>query len=236
MASASLKKRPSAKIVAKRRIRSFKKFFATSFSKEKLSYMFRILSHPADSFYEIRHREYGSVPLALLVVVLFAVCYTCNRIFASFVVNDVDPITIDGITELSAILLLVLLFSIGNWAVTCLMGGEGRFKDILTVVGYALLPLMAAYIPATFLSLFIAAGEEVFYTFIIGFGIAWTAVLVLMGIMTVHNYTLVKTLITLFLTFLAMFIVIFFALLLADMINQLIGFFAGIYTELIFRT
>ncbi|GHV32546.1 hypothetical protein FACS18949_03800 [Clostridia bacterium] len=205
------------------------------FSKEKLSYMVRVLSHPADSFYEIRYREYGSVPLALLVVFLFGICYTINRIFASFVVNDVDPREIDGITEMASIFLLVLIFSVGNWSITCLMGGEGRFKDIITVTGYAFMPMVIAYIPATLISQFLAAGEEVFYSFIIGFGIAYTAVLILVGVMTVHNYSLVKTLATLFLTVIAMFIIIFLALLLVDLVNQVYTFFYSIYTELVFR-
>lgn len=216
--------------------KNIKQFFLTYFSKEKVLYMFRILSHPSDAFYEIRHREYGSVPLALVVVMLFGVFYTTNRIFAGFVVNNVDPRSIDGISELSSIFMLVFLFSIGNWSVTCLMNGEGRLKDVITVIGYSLIPILIAYIPATVISQFLAAGEETWYSFIIGFGLVWTAILVLFGIMTVHNYTLAKTLITLFLTLLAMIIIIFLALLLVDMINQVIVFARSIYTELIFRT
>jgi hypothetical protein len=158
-----------------------------------------------------------------------------NRIFASFIVNEVNPRTVNGLTEIGAVFLLFLLFCIGNWSVTCLMDGEGRLKDIMTVVGYSLTPLIAIYIPATLLSHVIAAGEEVFYYFAIGGGILWAAILVLMGIMTVHNYTLLKTLITLLFTFIAMFIFIFLGLLITDLINQVYTFLYSIYTELIFR-
>jgi len=198
--------------------------------------MLRILSHPADGFYEIRYHDQGSVPLALLCVLLMGISFTTNRIFASFVVNNVDPRSVDGLRELAAIFVLVLLFSVGNWSVTCLLNGEGRFRDILTVTGYALLPMIGFYVAATCISQFIASGEEVFYGLLIILGTAWTGILLLTGIMTVHNYTLFKTLITLALTVLAMFIIVFFTLLLADMINQVTVFFRSIYTELIFRT
>jgi hypothetical protein len=115
------------------------------------------------------------------------------------------------------------------------MNGEGRLKDIITVVGYSLTPLIAVYIPATFLSHFLAAGEEVFYYFAITAGIVWFGILVLMGIMTIHNYSLLKTIITLVLTVLAMFILIFLGLLIFDLINQVRIFIYSIYTELIFR-
>jgi hypothetical protein len=205
------------------------------FSKERMHYFFKTATRPIDSFYEIRHREHGSVPVALICVFLFGFVFTMNRIFASFIVNDVDPRTVNGLTEIWSVFLLFLLFCVGNWSVTCLMNGEGRLKDIMVVVGYSLVPLIVVYLPATALSHVVAAGEEVFYYFAIGAGVTWSAILVLMGIMTVHNYSLLKTLITLFLTFIAMFILIFLALLIFDLINQVYVFIYSIYTELVFR-
>lgn len=205
------------------------------FSKERLYYMRRIITNPIDSFYEIRYRDYHSVPLALICVAVFGLAFTMNRVFAGFIVNNTDPRTVNGLSEMGAVFMLFMLFCVGNWSVTCLMNGEGRLKDIMTVTGYSLMPLIAVFIPATLLSHVIAAGEEVFYFFAIGTGIAWSAILVLLGIMTIHNYTLLKTLITLFLTFISMFILIFLGLLLYDLINQVYIFLYSIYTELVFR-
>jgi hypothetical protein len=166
---------------------------------------------------------------------MFGAVFTMNRIFAGFIVNYVNPRTVNGLAEIGSVFLLFMLFCVGNWSVTCLMDGEGRLKDIITVTGYSLTPLIAVYIPATLLSHVVAAGEEAFYYVVIGVGIAWTAVLILMGIMTVHNYTMLKTLVTLVLTFFAMFVMIFLVLLISDLINQVYVFLYSIYTELIFR-
>lgn len=203
--------------------------------KDKVGYAFYTLTHPMDGFYEIRHRDRGSVPLAVILVIVFSFVYSMNQMLASFVVNDVDPRGVDSIFNLFGVLILYLLFCVGNWSVTCLMGGEGRFKDIMIAVGYSLLPMILTYIPATIISQAIAANEEAFYTAIIVFGTLWFVMLAIMGIMTVHNYTLGKTIVTLFLTFIAMFIIIFIAMLLSDLINQVIGFLRSIYTELAFR-
>ncbi|MDR1263275.1 MAG: YIP1 family protein [Oscillospiraceae bacterium] len=208
---------------------------SASFGAEKLRAMLRAASHPIDGFYEIRYRGKGSVPLAVVMAVLFSACYTGNRIFASFVVNDVDPRGVDGLMEMSAIFVLLALFTVGNWSVTCLLDGEGRFRDIVAATGYALLPMIVTTVLAALVSQFIANGEEVFYTLIIALGLAWTAMLLLVGVMTVHNYTLLKTLATLILTVLAMFALVFFALLLADMIRQVYVFFYSVYVELVFR-
>lgn len=206
------------------------------FSKEKFLYPFYVLTHPMDGFYEIRHRERGSVPIALIIVALFSVSYSMNRILASFVVNDTDPRTVDSYYELKGLFIFFLLFCVANWSITCLMQGEGRFKDIIIAVGYAMLPLILTFIPSTILSSFIAADEEAFYYVILVIGVAWTAILILMGIMTIHNYTLAKTLVTLFLTFVSMLIIVFILMMLSDLVTQVIGFFRSIYMELVFRT
>lgn len=205
------------------------------FSRDKWNFMFYTMTHPADGFYEIRHRDRGSVPLAVVMVVLFSVCYSMNRMLASFVVNDVEPRTVDSLKELTAVLLLYLLFCVGNWSITCLMEGEGRLKDIAIAVGYALVPMIVTLVPATILSQGIADNEEAFYTMLVVVGIAYSVIIALIGIMQVHNYTLGKTLVVLFLTFIAMFIIIFVCLLLADLVNQIYNFFYSLYTEIIFR-
>jgi len=201
----------------------------------KLKFLFRLVGHPIEGYYELRHKDEGSLALALTLVTLFSLSFSLNRIYASFIVNDIDPRTVDSGNELIAVFLLYILLCVGNWSVTCLMEGEGRMKDILTAVGYALLPLVLIILPATLFSQFVGAYEEVFYYIFIAFGIGWTLILLLIGIMTIHNYTLGKTLFTMLLTFAAMLIIIFLSALLFDLINQIFNFFYSIYTELLFR-
>lgn len=205
------------------------------FSKEKWRYLLYTMNHPMDGFYWIRHRDYGSVPIAIVLVILFSLCFSLNRISANFIVNDIEPTTVDSLEELSGILLLYALLCVANWSITCLMNGEGRMKDIAIAIGYGCAPLIPAFLLATAMSHFITEEEAAFYTMILGLGIAYGAILVLIGIMQVHNYTLSKTLQTLLLTFVAVLIIIFVALLLADLIGQVINFIRSLYIEIIFR-
>ncbi len=205
------------------------------FSKEKWSYLLYTLSHPMDGFYWIRHQERGSVPIAILAVILFSFSFSANRLLASFVVNDLDPRAVDSFYELCGILVFFLLMCVSNWSVTCLMNGEGRMKDITVAVGYSTVPITVSLLLGTIVSQAVADDEQAFYTILIGIGIAYGLIMMLIGIMQVHNYTLGKTLITLFLTFVAMLIIIFITLLLTNMLSQVVTFFKSIYTEIIFR-
>lgn len=205
------------------------------FSKEKWSYMFYTIAHPMDGYYWIRHRDYGSVPLAILMVFLFSCSFTANRLLASFVVNDIDPRGVDSLYELMGVMSFYLLICVSNWSVTCLMDGEGRMKDIAIAVGYGTVPMTAVMVVSTIISRFLADEEQAFYGLLIAVGIAYGVIMILMGIMQVHNYTLGKTLVTLFITIVAALIIIFLVLLLSNLLGMVYNFFYSIYTELIFR-
>lgn len=206
------------------------------FSKEKWKYMFYTITHPMDGYYWIRHQERGSVPIAILMVILFSVSFSSNRLLASFVVNDIDPRGVDSFYEMLGILAAYLLLCVSNWSITCLMNGEGRMKDIAIAVGYGTVPITLMMFLGTLMSQFVADDEQAFYGMIIGAGIAYGLIMMLVGVMQVHNYTLGKTLVTLFLTLVAMFIIIFLLLLLSNLLGMVVNFFRSIYTEIIFRT
>ena len=203
--------------------------------KEKTKFLFYTLTHPVDAFYEIRHREKGSMGLALLVVFLAAVAFSMDKRYASFVVNASDTREVKSMMYIAAMFLLFFLFCIGNWAVTCLTDGEGRMKDIVTATGYGLLPLPLFFFPATVVSQFVAGDEAVFYSLLIGIAVAWAVILVIIGNMIVHNYTIVKELKTLVLTIAAMVIILFIMLLFYSIFRQIVEFVKSLYTELIYR-
>ncbi len=206
-----------------------------AFSKEKWSYLFYTLTHPVDGYYWIRHEERGSVPLAFLMVFLFSASFSANRLLASFVVNDLDPRSVDSLYELLGVLAFYILLCVSNWSITCLMNGEGRMKDILIAVGYGTMPITIGLVLTTIISQFLADEEQAFYSIILGVCIAWGVIMMIIGIMQVHNFTVGKTLGTLILTFLAMLIIVFLMLLLSNLLGKVYNFIRSVYTEIVFR-
>ena len=134
------------------------------FSRNHWKTLFHTVSHPADGYYWIRHQDTGSVWIAVLLVALFSLSFSINRMYASFVVNPVNPRSVSSLQELGGVLLLYLMLCVGNWSVTCLMDGEGRFKDIVVAIGYAMFPLIVTFNLATLVSQIVAENEEGFYS------------------------------------------------------------------------
>ncbi len=193
------------------------------------------MSHPMDGFYWIRHKERGSVLLAIVLVILFSISFTTNRLSSGFVVNTIDSRGVDSLYELIGILAFYLILCVSNWSITCLMNGEGRLKDIAIALGYGTFPITFGMFLTTIVSHFLAEGEQVFYTLILGVCIAYGLLLMMMGIMQVHNYSLGKTLITVLLTFVAFLIIVFLILLLSNLLGSVVNFFVSVYRELIFK-
>jgi tetratricopeptide (TPR) repeat protein len=203
-------------------------------AKDKFKYSFYVLTHPADGFYDLRHEEKGSMGVVFCYLFLFIVSYIVLNQSSGLVVNQNSVRYYNGLVDLIAILALFLLVCVGNWTVTTLMNGEGRFKDIAMVVGYSLLPMVLLFIPATILSNFLAQGEEVLYWLLLGISVVYFAILLFVGIMTVHHYTALKTIATIFLTFASMFVVLFLIMLVTSLLQQVYIFLESVYIELFY--
>src|SRR5690625_6544846 len=126
------------------------------------------------------------------------------------------------------------LFCISNWAITTLMDGEGKFKEIIIVTAYALLPLVLVYLINIPISNFITIEEAPIYYLVESAAMLWAIALLFIGIMTVHQYTVGKTVGTFIVTLIVIGIILFLGLLFLSLIQQMISFGETIYKEIIY--
>lgn len=202
---------------------------------ELIRYSFYVMLHPFDGFWDIKYDNKGKVRLALAILVLLTVTTILQRQWSGFVVNFNNPNELNSINELKYIVLPFLLWCVSNWSLTTLMDGEGKFREIIMVTGYALLPLAITHMASTVLSNVITLQEAAFYYFLESFAFIWFLWLLFIGTMTVHQYTVFKTLVTMGLTLLVMGVMMFLGLLFFSLIQQMLGFVLTIYNELSLR-
>jgi len=100
---------------------------------------------------------------------------------------------------------------------------------------YALIPIIVIHLPLIPISNFITLEEAAFYWFFYSFAIFWFVVMVVLGNMIVHQFTIGKTLGTLILTIIVMGIIVFIILLLFSLAQQIYVFFFTIYEEVRLR-
>lgn len=208
---------------------------AYSKMESKCGMPFYVLLHPIDGCAQFKRRNVASFGAAAIIVFIWLVVKIVDfgaKGFAFEINRAVDfnmPITILVTVGMYA------LFCISNWSICSLMDGKGTFKDICATTAYALIPYIVTLFMSTVLTNFLVPQEQVFIGIVTTIGLIWTAGVLILGLLTIHDYSLGKTIWTIFLTIAGMAAMILLAILLFSLMKQMFGFFESVYKEIDFR-
>ena len=195
-----------------------------------------IMVHPFDGFYNMKHLKEGSMKIALLNFFLVCLSVSIMNQYTSLRINDAHPGSFNSLWVFTSFTLALVLFCVSNWSVCAITDGEGKFKEIVMAVCYSLTPVILTFVPITIISNFLATAEAGFYTMVVTVAIGYTVLLIFLGLVSIHNFTASKAIITIILTIVALLIIVFLVSLLFSMWGLLIGFVRSIYTEVTFRS
>ena len=200
-----------------------------------LKFIVYIFSHPFDGFWIMKSERKGNVKSAT-VVFLLLILTTIYRILGSGRLFISDTLASFSVWMLViALILLVTLYCVANWAITTLLDGKGNIAEIYMYLMYALTPFIVINIPITLLSHIIVAEEAAFYTLINIVCIVWVVFLVLVGNLSVHDYTMFKSICTVALTIAAMVGIFVLAVLFFNLAQQVWVWAGSIFKEIAFR-
>lgn len=204
--------------------------------QDYIKFPLHLIFHPIDAFWDLKSDQRGRLTVAFGALALTIIMMILQKQYAGFLVNYIDPRTINSIGEIATVAVPFFLWCIANWAVTTLMEGEGKFREIFLATGYSLIPIILIYVPIIIISRFMVQEETAFYYLFNSIAFFWFVLLLFIGTMTVHQYTVIKTILTMLLTVIVMGIIVFLGALVFSMLQQLYEFGYNIYRELIFRT
>lgn len=202
---------------------------------ESIKYGFYIITHPFDGFWCLRREGKGSVPAALTIVALTILTLTIEKQNTGFLYNPNRLSELNVMVDVITVILLYVLWCVANWCTTSLMEGKGRMQDIFSAVGYSLLPVVLIRLPLVVFSHMITADEGAFYYIFGVIAYLWAGFLIFTGTMTIHQYSVGKTVFTVIITIAGMGILMFIGLLFFNVIQQIITFVSVVYKELRFR-
>lgn len=201
----------------------------------KWKWPFYIMLHPFEGFEDLRWKKAYSMRVSMVIVALFFIISVCEQLMTGFLFNE-NYVKIFNIVPI-IIQTLVLFFTwvIGNWALCTLFDGEGTMKNICANTAYALVPMLIGKVVNIILSNCLQLTESAFIVFVSYLTLLWTAVLLISGMRTVHQYSIPKTLLFMFITVCAMLVIIILLVLLVSLFQQVYVFVYSIYTELLYR-
>lgn len=199
---------------------------------DDLSFLFRFIRQPADSFYYIKRNLRGSVEFALFLYLWVIVVRLLTLYWTGFPFN---PYASAGeVPVASEVLTLVIglgLWNIANYLISTITDGEGRFRDVFIASAYSLFPFALFALPLALLSNLLTLNEIFIYTFSRDLIYAWCVLMLVIMVMEIHNYSFVETLRNIALTLFTMLMFLLTAYIFFVLFNQLADFIQAIVQE-----
>ena len=198
-------------------------------------YPFYSLIHPSDGFQEMKYNKKECLPFGIVVLVLWYITTVLKTQYKDFVFNYQNPDEINILLILITTLGVFFIAAVANWAMTTLMDGEGSFKVIVTSGAYALMPVVFSNVLVIIFSKVLVEDEGVFLTGIEVIAWIWTALLLVIALQKIHDFSYGKTVCMIALTFLGVAIIVFLGVLIYSLYQQVSSFVVGLYYEIIYR-
>jgi len=213
-------------------LKPFKWLYSKKLINQTL-YSYRYLSHPADSIYEVKVNKRASVLSSTIILVLIFLLYILGMLLNGFIFNDVIIEETILFTEGIKVILPILLFIVGNYLISSLMDGEGKFSHIYISTISSLTPITIIYPIAILVSNMITANEEFLFYFLIVVMFIWSGFLLFYSIKETHNYSVSQTLVNIIVSLFMAVILVLAIMIIYVMCYQLYTFFEDIIKEVI---
>ncbi len=224
------------KLDKEKRVKKFKKACGKKIMSTKglgdTLYAFKVARHPLDCYYDIRVGKAGSVLGASILYVLLFISFMLYMLGKGFIYQYYDVQDLDISSIVVGFFAIIILFVVCNYLVTSINDGQGSLKQVYMLLGYAILPLIVAFFGITGISYIVTTNEAFFLSVAMVIAVAWTVVLIYVGLQTVHNYTAAETIKSVLLTFLLIFVVVIVIMIITIMWDQVWTFLSTLGEEL----
>ena len=202
--------------------------------KEELLFVFHVMFHPFDGFWDLKHEKRGSLRAAFVFIGITIVSLFYRSVGTGYVMNPQGEYS-TIFMQAMVVFVPVLLFAVANWCLTTLFDGEGNFKNIFIAIGYSLLPIALTMVPVTIFSNIVVSTETDILSLIMTLGFIWAAFLIFFGMMVTHGYSMGKNLGITLGTIAGMAFIMFLAVLFTSLVMDMVSFVTNIVSEVSFR-
>lgn len=201
----------------------------------KLRVPFSLFFHPLRTFGEIKYENKGSLPLAAAMTALFFVVQTLSATATDYLFRDAPADEADIRMIFLRSVGLVLLWAVCNWATCTLANGEGTMRDVFMMTSYSLTPYLLLAPVGVLLSYAFSLDEAVLWQAVQTVALLWTVLLLFFGMLTAHQFTVTKTLLSCLFTVIAIFFCCFLVILFFSIASQMVGSIGDLIMELSYR-
>lgn len=201
----------------------------------RCGYGLTMLRNPFDACYGIKREGKASVPSAFILLGLYFVLYIANKYFSGFLFRTTPEGYNELFNDVVSVFGVFMLLVVCCYLVCTIKEGEASFKSLLIGGAYALTPLLFMQPIVLLLTNVLTYNEQFFITLVSVAGYGWTALLIVLTIMYMNDYSLWKTVKIIIWTLFTVLIAVALLFVVYVLISQLVDFIVSIYGEVVYR-
>lgn len=213
----------------------FKRSKKVLISNVKVKTALSVAFHPFRSFEEIKYKKQGSLIVAFVLLFLLYIGFVLKATASGFLYLDVAPSNFNMLYTLAQTVGLVFLWTLSNWLVCSMFSGKGRLGEVFISTVYSLIPLIIYIYIYVILSHFLPLVGVGFLNSLMTIVWGYTFYLLIIALMTVHEYDFFKLMITSVVVVFLMLMILFILFMFYMLFTQVVDFVYGIYDEIAFR-
>lgn len=201
----------------------------------KLRIAVRTFYHPFESFGLIKAKNMGSFGIATVFLALFYISSVLIELKGGFMFGVTDLSGFNAFLVLLGTIGIAVLWTSANWLVAVLFEGKGRIKEIYCSTCYCLTPLIIYNLSYIVLSHVLIPSTNSPFDLFSKVCYLLTAVLLLLSITVIHDFSFFKAIGVALAVILAMAIVVFVLFLIFTLWQDAVSFILGLINEVTLR-
>ncbi|MBQ7919538.1 MAG: YIP1 family protein [Lachnospiraceae bacterium] len=216
-------------------VRAFKKKLTGGKFISDLKYAWYFMKHPIDGSYGIAREGRASLRAANFLVLLFTVEFMINKYLCGFLQKTIREGRYEILSDIGIIVVVLIALTACNYLVCTINDGEGTVKKIYCSFTYCLTPYITLT-PVVFLFSHVVTNNEQFLVDFTNYLIlAWMAVLFVLAVKEVNNYTAQETFKVICLTAFTILIMALLIFIIYVLWAQVFEFIIAIGGEVVYR-
>lgn len=216
-------------------LRKFKEFLKSNKIISNVMYSGYFMKHPIDGSYGIAREKRDSWIAPSIILFVFMLEYVINKYLCGFLQKTIREGRYEILSDVGTILIVIVALTACNYLVCTINEGEGTVRKIYTYFCYSLLPYICLT-PISFILSHVLTNNEQFLITLVNVVIyTWVAVLVILGIKEVNNYTGKETAKIICLTIFTIFIVALLIFIIYVLWAQVFEFIGAVFGEVVYR-
>ena len=188
--------------------------------------------HPFQAFQAMKNQKFASAGLAWIFVLVFYLTKVSQDLYGGFMYVIVDKANYNALMTLIGSVGVLLLWVITNWGICMLNDGKGSLKEIFCMSAYSMAPLIVYSLIFTVGSHLIPASNTNTFGMISTILMIYAALLLLIGMTVIHEYSFFKSMGMAIVTLLCMALAAFVLCSVVLLAQQFVVFIAGIVNEI----